>query len=125
MSALQKVTMFQLAVNDMPKAKEFYAEKLGLEVKTDYRQDEANWWVSLTSPEAGPTITLTTHHGHMKPGALTMYFSAGDVQAAHDELSQQGVEVSEVQDDLYGPGSGVKWFNFSDPDGNLIHVAAA
>lgn len=28
-----------------------------------------------------------------------------------------------IKDDLYGPGSGVKWFNFEDLDGNLVHIA--
>lgn len=117
--------MFQMAVSDMPKAKEFYADKLGLNVIKDYRQDDNNWWVSLTAPTGGMTITLTTHHGHMKPGALTLYFVTSDVVAAHKELSSKGVKVNDVKDDLYGPGSGVKWFNFEDPDGTLIHIAQA
>ena len=28
---------------------------------------------------------------------------------AHKELSGKGVKVNEVKDDLFGPGSGVKW----------------
>jgi catechol 2,3-dioxygenase-like lactoylglutathione lyase family enzyme len=32
--------MFSLAVSDMVKAKDFYADKLGLKFTTDYRQDE-------------------------------------------------------------------------------------
>lgn len=125
MQVVNKITMLQMAVNDMPKAKEFYADKLGLAVKQDYRRDDDNWWVSLCAPESDFTITLTTHHGDMKPGALTLYFTTADIQAAHAELGDKGVEVSDVQDDLYGPGSGVKWFNFKDVDGNLVHIAAA
>lgn len=117
--------MFQLAVRDMPQAKEFYVDHLGLNVTKDYRQDDNNWWVSLVAPDGGATITLSTHHGHMKPGAITLYFTTTDVDAAHTELSGKGVRVNDVQDDLYGPGSGVKWFNLTDPDGNLVHVAAA
>lgn len=125
MQVANKLTMFQIAVKDMPKAKEFYQDKLGLSVKQDYRQDDNNWWVSLNAPEGGATVTLTTHHGHMKPGAITLYFTTSDVEAAHKELSDKGVKANDVMNDLYGPGSNVKFFNMEDPDGNLVHIAAA
>ena len=125
MQVIDKFMMLQVAVSDMPKAKAFYADKLGLKVTTDYRQDDHNWWVGLTLPEGGVAITLTTHHQHMKPGTMTLYFATSDIDAAHKALSDKGVKVSEVKDDLHGPGSGVKWFNFKDPDGNLIHLEQA
>jgi len=114
--------MFQMAVADMPKAKEFYADQLGLKVAKDYRQDADHWWVSLMDDEGGFTITLTTYKGNMKPGNLVMYFSTADLDGAHKELQGKGVKVGDVQDDLYGPGSGVKFFQVSDPDENLIHI---
>ena len=117
--------MFQVAVSDMPKAKEFYSDKLGLKVVQDYRRDDNNWWVALTLPEGGVTITLTTNHMHMKPGTLTLYFSTSDITESHKELLKKDVKVNDVKDDLHGPGSGVKWFNFKDPDCNLIHIEQA
>lgn len=121
MQVISKLTMFQMAVSDMPEAKEFY-EALGLKVAKDYRQDDDHWWVSLDSPEDGATITLTTYKGNMKPGNLVMYFATADVAAAHQELEGKGVKVGEIQNDLYGPGSGVKFFQVSDPDNNMIHI---
>ena len=123
MQVINKLTMLYLAVNDMQIAKEFYSDKLGLKVVKDYRQDDNNWWVSLTLPEDEVTITLSTHHGNMKPGNMTMYFATSDVVAAHKDLSGKGVKVNEVKDDLYGPGSGVKWFNLKDADGNMVFLA--
>ena len=99
----------------MPKAKEFYADKLGLKVAKDYRQDDDHWWVSVAFPEGGASITLTTYKENAKPGTITLWLETSDVVAAHKELKDQGVNVNDVSDDLYGPGSGVKWFNFSDP----------
>lgn len=122
MQVVNKLMMFSMAVSDMPKAKAFYTDKLGLKVTTDYRQDDANWWVSLMLPEGGVTITLSTHHGNMQPGAMVMYFATSDLDAAHKELGDKGVKVSKIGDDLHGPGSGTKWFNFEDPDGNLVHL---
>ncbi len=40
MQAVNKLTMVFVVVSDMKKAKEFYAEKLGLAVATDYRRHE-------------------------------------------------------------------------------------
>jgi catechol 2,3-dioxygenase-like lactoylglutathione lyase family enzyme len=120
MQVVDKLMMLMMVVNDMPKAKEFYAEKLGLQVATDYRQDDNNWWVSLTLPEGGVTITLTTYRENAKPGTISLYLTTSDIAASHQELSNRGAKVNEVQDDLFGPGSGVKWFNLYDPDGNQV-----
>jgi len=125
METIKKLMQFAVAVSDMTKAKEFYVEKLGLKVITDFRLDDTNWWVTLTLPENGLSFVLTTHHDHMKPGTMTLWFATSDITAAHKELRNKGIEVKEIKDDLHGPGSGTKWFNFKDPDGNLIHLEQA
>jgi catechol 2,3-dioxygenase-like lactoylglutathione lyase family enzyme len=125
MQVVDKLMRFKMAVSDMPNAKAFYADKLGLKVATDYRRDEHNWWVSLSLPEGGASIILTTAYENMKPGTMSLYFATSNVAAAHKELSAEGAKVNEVQDDLYGPGSGVKWFNLEDPDGNQVFLVQA
>jgi catechol 2,3-dioxygenase-like lactoylglutathione lyase family enzyme len=125
MQIIDKLMMFALVVSDMPKAKAFYEEQLELKVMSDYRQDDNHWWVSLMVPEGGITITLTTFSSDAKPSAMTLWFATSDLSAAHKELADKGVQVSEIGDDLHGPGSGTKWFNFKDPDGNLIHLEQA
>jgi catechol 2,3-dioxygenase-like lactoylglutathione lyase family enzyme len=127
MQAVNNITMVSVVVSDMQKAKEFYAEKLGLAVATDYRQNDDNWWVSLTLPGGGASITLarssTTSNEAPKPGTLGFYLSTSDITAAHKELKEKGVKTSEVRDNLYGPGSGVKFFQLQDPDGNQLTFA--
>lgn len=125
MQAVNKFIMLYMAVSNMPKAKEFYVDKLGLKIKQDYRQDDKNWWVSLTLPDGGVSITLSTFHGNAKPGTMNLYFATSDVAASHKELVNKGVKVNEVKNDLFGPGSGVKWFDLEDPDGNQIKLAQA
>src|SRR5215213_7224130 len=104
-----KLTMVSVVVSDMKRAKEFYAEKLGLEVATDYRQNDDNWWVTLLLPGGGVSITLarssTTSNQPPQPGTLGFYLSASDLAAAHQQLNEKGVKPSEIQDNLYGPGS--------------------
>ena len=123
---VNKFIMVSIAVSDMKKAKEFYAEKLGLDVVTDYRRNDDNWWVTLTLPGGGASLTLarsSTVKKTTEPGTLSFYFSTSDVEAAHKDLVEKGIQPNEIQDDLYGPGSGVKWFNLDDPDGNQVLVA--
>lgn len=127
MTIVNQLTMISVVVSDMQKAKEFYAEKLGLEVATDYRMNDDNWWVTLTFPGGGANVTLarssTTSNEAPKPGTLGFYLSTPDLAAAHKDLSEKGAKPSEIQDNLYGPGSGVKFFQLQDPDGNSVTFA--
>jgi catechol 2,3-dioxygenase-like lactoylglutathione lyase family enzyme len=124
---VNQLTMVSVVVSDMARAKEFYAEKLGLEVATDYRQNDNNWWVTLSLPGGGPNITLarssTTSNEPPQRGTLGLYLSTSDIAAAHEELNERGVNTGEVRDNLYGPGSGVKFIQFPDPDGNSVTIA--
>src|SRR5689334_5944690 len=112
MQPVNNLMMLYMAVSDMPAAKKFYADSLGLKVMQDYKQDDSNWWVSLALPEGGVTVTLSTFHGNAQPGTMNLYFSTKDIIASHKELDSRGVKINKIKDDLFGPGSGVKWFDF-------------
>src|SRR5271169_2190290 len=117
---IDNLMMFSIAVTDMPKAKAFYSDKLGLKVTSDTRRDDHNWWVGLALPQGGTSVILTTAQENMKPGTMKLYFAASDVAGSHEELSAKGAKVNEIKNDLFGPGSGVKWFSLEDPDGNQV-----
>lgn len=128
MQLANKFMMLAINVADMAAAKEFYVDQLGLEITTEYRQDDNNWWTTLGLPDGGATLTLaraSASPDSVKPNTLSLYFETSDVDAAHQELTGKGVKANDVMDDLFGPGSGVKFFNLNDPDGNLIHVVQA
>jgi catechol 2,3-dioxygenase-like lactoylglutathione lyase family enzyme len=121
--AVDKILMLQMAVTDMAKAKAFYADVLGFRVVTDYGQGDMHW-VSLDPPGGGMRITLSTMHAHMQPGTMQLYLSAPEIEATYQEITARGGEpTSEIKNDLYGPGSGVKWFSLKDPDGNVWIIA--
>lgn len=61
----------------------------------------------------------------MKPDTMTLYFATSNVADAHKELASKGLKVNDVKDDLFGLGSGVKWFNLEDPDGNQVLLVQA
>ncbi|HEY5745868.1 MAG TPA: VOC family protein [Chryseolinea sp.] len=119
MKTFDKLVMISMAVSDMASAKDFYADKLGFKITSDYRQNDDNWWVSFELPGGGTSVTLTTAPENMKPGTMKLYLSTPDIEGAHQQLTAKGVKlIGGINDDLYGPGSGVKWLNFNDPDGN-------
>lgn len=118
----EKLLMMSMAVTEMGSAKAFYAEQLGWSVTKDAGQGERHW-VNLELPGGGALLMLTTMHQHMKPGTMKFYLSTSNIQAMYDELKAKGVKLNEVENDLYGPGSGVKWFELHDPDGNQLVVA--
>src|SRR5438874_941934 len=86
----EKILMVMMAVTDMAKAKAFYAEQLGWSVTTDYGQGDQHW-VSLELPGGGATLTLSTMHGKMKPGTMTLYLSTSDIEATYHELKAKGL----------------------------------
>jgi hypothetical protein len=56
---------------------------------------------------------------------MSLYLASSDVAAAHKELRAKGAKANEVKGDLYGPRSGVKWFNIEDPDGDQVFLGQA
>ena len=125
MQVINSLKMILMVVSDMPMAKAFYADTLGLKITQDYRQDDDHWWVSFGFPEGGASMNLTTFRENVKPGTISLYLLTSDVAAAHMDLRNKGAEVNDIEDNLYGPGSGVKWFNLFDPDGNQVLVVEA
>ena len=124
MKTFGKLIQLMMGVTDMEKSKTFYADVMGFAVTTDYGQGDKHW-VSLSFPDGGVTLTLTTYLGeHLQPGTMSLYVGTPDIQQAYDELTATDVEpASEISDDLYGPGSAVKWFRVTDPDGNTLTIA--
>src|SRR5689334_20541764 len=103
-TANEGIMMLSVAVTEMAKAKAFYAEQLDWSVMTDHGQGD-RYWVTLSLPGGGASLTLTTFYENMKPGTMKLYLSASNIEAAYDELKAKGAKVCEVKDDLYGPGS--------------------
>lgn len=127
MQVVDTLKMISITVANMKKSKAFYADTLGLKVMKDYREDDDNWWVTMQFPGGGADLTLARAANYgadeaLKPGMAGLYFAVKDVEASHEALSKKGVKIGEIYDDLFGPGSGVRFFNVEDPDGNSINI---
>jgi catechol 2,3-dioxygenase-like lactoylglutathione lyase family enzyme len=115
-------------VLDMDEAREFYVDKLGLEVGVDMVRDGFRWLtvhapgqpevpIMIVDPaSSGMDSTIARQlrsliaTGYLGPGALT----TDDCWATYRELRDRGVEfVEEPEDRFYGIDAG-----FRDPSGN-------
>jgi catechol 2,3-dioxygenase-like lactoylglutathione lyase family enzyme len=123
MATFNKLIQVMVGVKDMATSKAFYADTLGFGVTIDHGQGDHHW-VSLSVPEGGVTLTLTTYLGdQLKPGSMSLYIGTSDIQKAYDAVTAKGVQpTAPIGDDLYGPGSGVKWFTLADPSGNTLTI---
>jgi catechol 2,3-dioxygenase-like lactoylglutathione lyase family enzyme len=116
-------------VSDVDRAKAFYADRVGFAVDHDTRMGEGQRIVQLTPPGSGCSIVIGEGVvPPMPPGSLKgLQLVVKDVQAAHDELADRGVAVSDLQVLGENPGAGgpldnVGFVYFEDPDGNAWAV---
>ena len=120
-----KLEVVPVPVSDVDRAKRFYSEQAGFVVDLDTRISDEVRIVQLTPPGSGCSIHLSTGIHNMPPGMLEgLQLVVSDIEAAHSELLEQGVEASPVQhveDGEWVEGRGGDWNSFvffSDPDGN-------
>lgn len=115
-------------VSDVDRAKAFYAGQVGFIVDHDTVIGPNNRIVQLTPPGSGCSICIGDAVVSLPPGSLEgLQLVVSDVRAAHAQLVERGVEVSEVQVyDRDGPRPAVDGdelnnvgvCHFKDPDGN-------
>jgi|SRR5215211_4510718 len=110
------------SVDDIPKAKQFYGETLGLDVSEEHGL--------LTLKIAGDRPTLAYPKENHEPATFTILnFPVDDIEAAVDALAERGIEFeryegTEVETDekgiFRGGGPLIAWFR--DPAGNVLSV---
>ena len=106
-------------VRDQEKAREFYTETLGFEVRRDEPMGPHTRWVEL-APNGGQTaiVPYTPSGAEPRIGHFTgIVFGCMDAEATYRELSARGVEFTERP--TKQPGGG-KMAQFRDPDGNTF-----
>ncbi|GAB4101855.1 VOC family protein [Micromonospora taraxaci] len=113
-------------VTDLDRAKAFYADQLGFTVDHDTVISDEARIVQFTPPGSGCSIVIGKGAvPEMPPGSLKgLQLVVPDIEQAHAELVDRGVQVSDVQ--VLGvnprpvphPLDNVGFVFFSDPDGN-------
>jgi predicted enzyme related to lactoylglutathione lyase len=115
------VTKVGIEVEDQDRAKKFWVETLGFPLVQDSPYKEDQRWLEVRTPDGAIVVGL-----HVRDGGApvpvgdslptsNVWFYSDDVQAAHRELSERGVEFPQPPMQLPGVGW---WAIFADPDGN-------
>jgi catechol 2,3-dioxygenase-like lactoylglutathione lyase family enzyme len=108
-----KLELVTVPVSDVDRAKEFYV-RAGFNVDNDQTVSDELRFVQLTPPGSACSIAIGKGLTKMTPGSLdNLQMVISDAAASRAELSQRGVEVSDVDDQPWG-----RFVYFSDPDGN-------
>jgi predicted enzyme related to lactoylglutathione lyase len=109
-----KLELVAVPVSDVDRAKAFYTEQAGFNADHDHEVSDEIRFVQLTPPGSACSIAIGRGTVDMAPGSVQgLQLVVPDIHAAHAELAERGVEVSEVQEFPWG-----LFVFFSDPDGN-------
>jgi catechol 2,3-dioxygenase-like lactoylglutathione lyase family enzyme len=110
------------SVDDVPKAKEFYGQTLGLDVSEAYGMLELHI-------ATGNKILVYPKPNHVPATFTILNFPVGNIDEAVDELTRRGVRF-EIYDEgdpktdergiLRDEGPSIAWFK--DPAGNILSV---
>ena len=109
-----KLELVAIPVADVDRAKKFYVERAGFVADQDHAVSEEVRFVQLTPRGSACSIALGKGVTDAPPGSVQgMQMVVPDIHAAHAELAERGVEMSDVQDFPWG-----SFVFFADPDGN-------
>ena len=117
-------TFSSFSADDIPRAKQFYAETLGLDVE----EQMGGLAVHLG---AGADTFISPKDDHVPATFTVLNFLVDDIDAAVDRLAEAGVrferyDEGEIATDekgiARGPGGGPTIAWFKDPAGNILSV---
>lgn len=116
---------FSFSVNDIKKAKEFYEQKLELEVSEDKEMSVLDVKIA-----GGGRAIIYPKSNHSPASFTVLNFPVSDLESAMDELRKRGItfeqyDLPNVKTDEKGIASGgggprIAWFK--DPFGNILSV---
>jgi catechol 2,3-dioxygenase-like lactoylglutathione lyase family enzyme len=123
-----KLELVLLPVSDVDRTKTFYSEKVGFNLDVDHRAGDEFRVVQLTPPGSACSISIGKGITQAAPGSVQgLHLVVSDIDAAHAQLLERGVDVGEVFHFESGkrvPGPDPErrdygsFLSLSDPDGN-------
>ena len=112
---IKGLTYAILTTSDVPRARRFFTEQLGLSTE----DDQGDVFSQFTTRH-GSMWALMQPHPTGDAGGVALYLQVEDVDAAYRTWRERGVEmVSAPNDQPFG-----RTFAFRDPDGRVLHAWA-
>ncbi|MGD9711692.1 MAG: glyoxalase superfamily protein [Thermomicrobiales bacterium] len=109
-----RLELITVPVSDDDRAKEFYVNGAGFTADHDHTVSEELRFVQLTPPGSACSICFGVGLTDKAPGsAAGLQLVVKDIEAAHRDLAERGVAVSDIDDQNWG-----RFVYFADPDGN-------
>jgi predicted enzyme related to lactoylglutathione lyase len=111
-----------LPVSDIDRSVAFYRDQVGFHLDHDTRNEQMHV-VQLTPRGSGCSIVFgdLPSQNQMEPGSMkALQLVVSDAAAARKELSDRGVDVSDLM--VVTEADGGTFFGFEDPDGNSWSV---
>ncbi len=117
---IQGVQVVSVPVSDQDRARSFYTDILGFELRTENAFGEGMRWIEVAPKGSATSLSLVTWFEAMPPGSLQgLVFVVDDVHATYEELVAKGVPFDFPPRELPGGVQAV----FRDPDGNGFVVS--
>src|SRR5580765_4239201 len=98
------VQIVSVPVSDQDRAKAFYTDVLGFEVRDDSPMGPDQRWVELIPAGSDTAITLVTWFETMPPGSLKgIVLATDDIRATYNELAGRGLKWNgPIEDQFWG-----------------------
>jgi catechol 2,3-dioxygenase-like lactoylglutathione lyase family enzyme len=112
--AISHINVISIPVSDQEVAKDFYVNKLGLDVAMDTMVNETLRWLQLRLPNSNATIAIVAATAQAPAGSVDgLVFEVDDWDATIADLQAKGVTIPEVESAPWG-----SWISMQDADGN-------
>ncbi|WP_158890197.1 VOC family protein [Amycolatopsis anabasis] len=117
---ISRITTITVLVSDQDRARSFYVDDLGFEVRADVRMEQNRW---LEVAPAGAQTSMVLHKpfpGMAAGSSRGVILESADLDADVAALRAAGVSVEGPRELPWG-----RQATFADPDGNGFVLAAA
>src|SRR3712207_2731338 len=117
---IECVRVVSVPVSDQDRARAFYTDTLGFELRTENVFGEGMRWIEVAPEGSAASLSLVTWFEAMPPGSLQgLVFVVDDVYATYEKLLAKGAPFDFPPRQMPGGLQAV----FRDPDGNGFVIA--